>query len=346
MKYQSQGGDEPAIWFPTIRAGTGADVFVERLISSLREAGIRAEASWLPHRAEYLPWLTSAPEPPEWANVVHVNSWLPHRFIPDHLPLVVTVHHLVHDPLFSPFRSFAQAAYHEAIIRPREFRLLRSAHAVSTVSEYVRETVQRFSNREGIHVIPNWVEPKRDGQIAAHATEDGVFRILLVGSRTRRKGFHLLPAFVNALGSGFEVRAVGQGHEGAMKKIPSVVDLGRLSESALLREYRTCDAVVSLSSYEGFGYTAIEAMANEKPFIGFRTSALSEVVSPEVGILVDLGNVEALAATARGLAMDRERCRSIGLAGRNRVVWKYGPGNVSKYVDLYRSLIRSQSGRH
>lgn len=44
-----------AVWFLAIRTGTGTDVFTERLVEGLRKRGIRAEITWLPLRAEYLP---------------------------------------------------------------------------------------------------------------------------------------------------------------------------------------------------------------------------------------------------------------------------------------------------
>src|SRR3546814_2496671 len=53
----------------------------------------------------YTTLFRSVPKPPEWANVVHVNSWLPKRFWPTDVPIVVTVHHLVHDPEFRPYRT-------------------------------------------------------------------------------------------------------------------------------------------------------------------------------------------------------------------------------------------------
>ena len=46
---------EPAVWFPAVRAGTGTDVFTERLVEGLNKRGIRAEITWLPLRAEYAP---------------------------------------------------------------------------------------------------------------------------------------------------------------------------------------------------------------------------------------------------------------------------------------------------
>ena len=46
---------KPAIWFPAIRTHTGTDVFTERLVEGLNKQGIKAEITWLPLRAEYLP---------------------------------------------------------------------------------------------------------------------------------------------------------------------------------------------------------------------------------------------------------------------------------------------------
>ena len=79
------------VWFPTVRTGTGAQKFTERLVAALQKRGIRAAITWLPHRAEFLPWTVAVPQPPDWARIVHVNSWLPARFIPGHLPVVATV---------------------------------------------------------------------------------------------------------------------------------------------------------------------------------------------------------------------------------------------------------------
>ncbi|MBL8256262.1 MAG: hypothetical protein JNJ62_06655 [Pseudoxanthomonas mexicana] len=64
------------VWLPTVRAGTGTDVFAERLCEGLNSRGIRAEIAWLPHRSEYLPWTVSVPVAPAWADIVHVNTWI------------------------------------------------------------------------------------------------------------------------------------------------------------------------------------------------------------------------------------------------------------------------------
>lgn len=327
----------PAVWLPTIRAGTGADVFALRLRDGLVARGIRAEIAWLPHRAEYLPWTVPVPRTPDWANITHINSWLPRRFWPRGLPVVATVHHLVHDPAYRPFRSPAQVAYHALLIRPRERRAIRDADAVTTVSDYVRRTVVAFSGREGIAMIHNWIDADvfSPGTATAGRTAEP-FRLFMAGSRTRRKGIDLLPAFAAALGPGFELRYAG-GPVDPRSPIPGVVELGRISQADLIREYQACDAAVSLSRYEGFGYTALEAMACGKPFLGFRSSGLIEVVEDDVqGFLCKVDDVGALVAVCRQLAMDGSLLECMGLAGRRRAIEIFSESDaMDAYIDVY-----------
>ena len=334
----SAGEKTPAVWFPAIRAGTGADVFTQRLCDGLNARGVRAEITWLPQCAEYAPWTVPAPWPPAWATIVHVNSWMPERFWRHGLPAVVTVHHLVHDPAFSPYRTLAQAAYHRLLIRSRELSAIRNAAAVTTVSNYVRGTVVEFSGREDITVIHNWADyEKFSPGSGSRSTDSGPFKLLMVGSLSRRKGCDLLPAFVQALGEGFELK-----HAGGAVPMPSavgVVQLGRISEADLINEYRSCDAVVSLSRYEGFGYTALEAMACGKPFLGFKTSGLAEVVTENCSRLATIDDVQALAAFCKGLASNRAQVLEMGVQGRMRALAVFSEkAAMDRLVSLYTAL--------
>lgn len=334
----------PAVWMPTIRAGTGADVFAQRLCDGLNAYGTMAEITWLPHRAEYLPWSVPVPPPPPWANVVHINSWLPERFLPAKLPVVLTVHHLVHDPLFAPFRSVPQATYHDTIIRRRELRNIRAAAVVTTVSEYVKETVNFFSGRKDIIFIPNWVDAHfRPGQLR-RSIRFPPYRLFMAGSQTRRKGIDLLTAFSAALGKEFKVRFAGSKKPLATKP-DGVVELGRVDSAGLIQEYQECDAVVSLSRYEGFGYTALEALACGKPFFGFSTSGLIEVVDSTCATLVANGDVSALAAACRSVITNNSLLASYSNAALKRAASFGERRSITSYMDAYRAALDSLQSR-
>ena len=139
-----------AVWFPAVRTNTGTDVFTERLVEGLNKQGIRAEITWLPLRAEYAPWTVPVPNPPQWATIVHVSTWLHFRFLPRQLPVIATLHHSIHDPALRPYKGFARAAYHRWWIAPNERRVMQRANLVAAVSQFaadIARKTRRFRSR-------------------------------------------------------------------------------------------------------------------------------------------------------------------------------------------------------
>ncbi|HEY0504965.1 MAG TPA: glycosyltransferase family 4 protein [Lysobacter sp.] len=329
------------VWLPAVRSGTGADVFTQRLHDALHARGVDAEVTWFPLSAELFPAQMRRMSPPPGVDLVHANGWAGCAFADRGIPLVVTVHHLVHDAAYAPFCSVPQAIYHRLHLRGRDLRAIRRADAVTAVSGYVAGTVEAFSGRRGIRTIHNWIDAStyRPGSAPRRP---GPQRLLLVGNGGRRKGEDLLPALVDALGAGFDVRCTGGLRDGVGAGIAGITWLGRLDEAALIREYQDCDAVLSLSRYEGFGYTAVEGMACGKPFLGFRTSGLAEVVSVDAGRLVSLEDVAALANEARRLRDAPGEALRMGAAGRHHVLAHFGEQKVDGYLRLYEELVAAR----
>lgn len=326
------------VWLPAIRSGTGADVFTSRLGQALEARGVNACITWFPLSAELFPMQLRRTRPPPGVDVIHANGWAGSAFDGLGIPLIVTVHHLVHDPEYARFRSLAQAAYHRIHLRGRDLRAILRAEAVTSVSSYVASTVEAFSGRRGIRILHNWVDTHAYRPSPA-PRRPGHQRLLLVGNGGHRKGEDLLPALAAALGEGFQVRCTGGLRGGAGADIAGVERLGRLDEAALIREYQDCDAVISLSRYEGFGYTAVEGMACGKPFLGFRTSGLADVVPAEAGRLLPLEDVAGLAREARSLRDAPDEALRMGAAGRRHAVEHFGEANADGYVRLYEELV-------
>ena len=149
---------QPAIWFPAIRAGSGADVFTECLAEGLRQRGLRAEITWLPHRAEYAPWTITVPKPPTWANIAHVNTWLHKCIMPTNLPFVATMHHCVHDAALRPYKSRMQAVYHRMWVKRLEQDVLQGAIRVVAVSHYTATRTRETYVTPEITVIHNGID--------------------------------------------------------------------------------------------------------------------------------------------------------------------------------------------
>ncbi|AOV17893.1 hypothetical protein BJI67_13240 [Acidihalobacter aeolianus] len=334
----------PAVWFPAIRAGSGADVFTERLVAGLQERGIRAEITWLPHRAEYAPWSVAAPQPPRWATVVHVNSWLPPRFVPRQLPLIMNMLHCVHDPALAPYKSMPQKLYHHWWIKPTERALIRRARHIVAISRYTADRTREAFRTGDISVIPIGIQP--DGPFQpphAQTSAHHPFRLLFVGNWSARKGCDLLAPIMRTLGKDFELWALTglRGHR--PDNLPANVRLlaRRENENALAELYHECDALLFPSRLEGFGMVALEAQSCGLPVVATNGSALPEVVEDGVsGLLCSPESPEEFAQAARRLAEDKGVFDSLRIGARRRVIEYFDMGRmIDCYIALYESTL-------
>ncbi|MCC6754039.1 MAG: glycosyltransferase family 4 protein [Saprospiraceae bacterium] len=74
------------------------------------------------------------------------------------------------------------------------------------------------------------------------------------------------------------------------------------------------------STWEGFGFVLVEAMARSKPVVAWRLSSNPEIVDQgQTGYLVDYPNVEAFAGNIRTLMEDFELRRRMGQNGLEKV---------------------------
>lgn len=84
------------------------------------------------------------------------------------------------------------------------------------------------------------------------------------------------------------------------------------------------DAFVLPSLYEGFGIALLEAMAAGKPVIATAVGGIPEfVLSGETGLLIEPGNVEALADAIDRLLSHPQQARTMGAKGRIRAGESY-----------------------
>lgn len=332
----------PAVWFPAIRAGTGADVFTERLVAGFRQRGLRAEITWLPLRAEYAPWTVPVPPVPNWANLVQVNTWLHRRFIPRDRPFVATMLHCVHDPAFQSYQSLAQRTYHRFHVKPMERWVLDNAEAVVAISDYTAQRTQEAFGIAKIEVIPPAFDPDglfRPVEPAPHAAP---FRLLFVGNGSRRKGADLLAPIMEQLGTGFELTVVGASSVGGRQLPPNIRVRGRLgSLQELAKAYQHADALLFPTRLEGFGLVAVEAMASGLPVIATRGSSLTEVVEDGVtGVLCRQDDVADFASAARRLAADASLRAGMARAGVERVRREFSLVRMlDAYINLYSGCV-------
>jgi glycosyltransferase involved in cell wall biosynthesis len=109
---------------------------------------------------------------------------------------------------------------------------------------------------------------------------------------------------------------------------PKTVDL-----KSLVELYRSADVFVMPSRFEGFGLTALEAMACGTPVVATNVQGLNEFVRDgETGLLVDYGNSKQIAQALQLLTRDA------GLRQRlthNSLTMSRAHYNVSRMIDEY-----------
>lgn len=347
MRQRSAYTATPAVWFPAVRVGTGVDVFTEQLCSALNVAGIRAEVTWLPARAEYLPWTVSLPPAPSWATLVHVNTWLHQRFVPPSLPVVATMHLCVHDPALQPYKSRLQKIYHRLWVRRVESHCLQRSARLVAVSQYTADrTADAFGlARNDITVVHNGVQVEAlDERLLSSDVVDRPFRLLYVGNWSSRKGVDLLAPIMGMLGAGFELlyTADSRGADASASLPANCRCIGRVPSEEMKGVYRSADALIFPSRLEGLPLTVLEAMAAGLPVVTSNSASLPEIVEDgKTGYLCKTDQPAEYVAAVRRLAVSQERRTQLAGAARHAVQQRFSISEMARaYVSLYQDVLQ------
>lgn len=214
--------------------------------------------------------------------------WVPHYNMPllQRAPTIVTVHDVCHVARPESTRNWMERTYAQLMFRAVAAR----ASCVLFDSEFTRREMSRFAPPRGDTVVaplgvdPEWFRARTD----AGARPLAEAYVVYVGNWKRHKNLSTLArAFRQATQSiPHRLVIVGQ-QEGlnadadaarAMQELGDrVLVVGKVDEDALRRWVAHADALVTVSSYEGFGLPPLEAMAAGRPCLVSDAGALPEV---------------------------------------------------------------------
>jgi glycosyltransferase involved in cell wall biosynthesis len=201
---------------------------------------------------------------------------------------------------------------------------LAGASKVAAVSSSMLPALRRLSglNASRLTVIPNMVDV--DFFQPRPLIEGLDFRFFSLGNLVALKGFlDLVEAFsLVTRERPSELVIGGEGpHRRALEQrirdlglTDTVILKGNLSRLGVRQEMSNANSFVLASHYEAFGVVFIEAMAMGLPLIGTRSGGPEEVITSEVGLLSDVGDIEGLAANMKRMIdahgdFDRTRIR-------------------------------------
>ncbi len=171
--------------------------------------------------------------------------------------------------------------------------------------------------------------PGSDPAPPALGSHDGVVRLLSVGAVVPRKGFDvLIPALATLTDLPWRLTIAGdltRDRDAAAQLDADIARyalgdrieaFGAVSAQRLASLYAGADMFVLASRFEGYGMAYAEAVAHGLPVIGSNAGAIPDTVPPDAGLLVDPGDVRALAHALRRVIGDADLRRRLASAAR------------------------------
>jgi glycosyltransferase involved in cell wall biosynthesis len=238
----------------------------------------------------------------------------------DRNPLLALVHH----PLALEWGLSAQQA--EALRTSERTALAVAQRVVVTSAATARLVASDYGvPAERIAIA----RPGSDPAPLAQGRQDGVVRLLSVGAVVPRKGFDVLIAALAPL-RGLPWRLTIAGDRTRDRNSVAELDAaiarhaledqiaspGAVSPQQLVALYAEADVFVLASRFEGYGMAYAEAIARGLPVIGTNAGAIPETVPAETALLVEAGDVTALAQALRRVIGDTDLRRALAGAAR------------------------------
>ncbi|MGH1355083.1 MAG: glycosyltransferase family 4 protein [Thalassovita sp.] len=169
------------------------------------------------------------------------------------------------------------------------------------------------------------------------------FRIVLPGRLVPEKGHTDLIAALALLKIPVETVFCGGGPLQAdlAANAPDIRITGPLTHPQMMQEIAGADLVVVPSHFEGFGLTALEAMALSRPVIASTAGGLPEVLG-DTGVLVPPGDPQALADAITDLLGNPDKRKSLGQAARQRAEKQFSAAAIaSQLLSHYRQSLET-----
>ncbi|HYZ76643.1 MAG TPA: glycosyltransferase family 1 protein [Gaiellaceae bacterium] len=266
-------------------------------------------------------------------------------------------------PVLAPRRPFV-ATIHDAAVM-QGYGLLRNmykrrlypwalarARALVAVSKFAKDETLRYFDVDPekiavVHSGPGFVAAADGRPAAGTGAGDGPF-VVYVGNLGPNKNLPFLVRAFDRADVPARLLLAGRARGGLAETTDAIAAarsrdrieiLSDVSDAELDGLYRSAVAVVLPSTYEGFGFTSLEAMSRGCPVLASDIAALREV-SGAGALLLPLGDEEAWAAAIRRVVHDeglRAELRTRGTETVGRYSWEQTARGV---LEVFRRAYR------
>jgi glycosyltransferase involved in cell wall biosynthesis len=254
---------------------------------------------------------------------------------------------------------------HGSFGREVKYRQIAEADRVICVSRYMqRETVQNTDIApEKIVMVYNGIDTGRFAPKDRRAEVRGQLSLpedaYVIGIVSRITGINgkghddLLQVMRRfSFAHNWRLLIVGKGKWRAVNELKEKIEALGLGQRVVFAGHHTdvsavmeaMDVLALPSKWETFGLVLVEAMAMKKPVVAYDVAGTAEAVGQDgAGILVSLGDVDALAAALQTCA-DQTRRSEMGEAGRRRVLQNFDLRSMLQQITGIYHEILSEHG--
>lgn len=211
---------------------------------------------------------------------------------------------------------------------------ISKSRIVTTVSTVSKSDLIGWSrvDEKKILVIPNFVDPEFSKSPVSR--QDGNRKLLLIGTKKNKNILRVADA---VQGMKVELLIVGRLSDEQLNHLADLdiqySEHGSVSKEELIHLYRECDALVFVSTKEGFGMPILEAQLAGTPVITSNVSSMPEVAG-EGAYFVDPFSVQSIREGITTVLDDDEIRLNLINKGRENSK-RY---SISRTVDLYSAL--------
>ena len=226
-------------------------------------------------------------------------------------------------------------------------RILKNSDGVISVGKKLADTLETKYQIENVKLIPNYINTDQFQILPALKSND--FRFLFVGGLESHKGiFELVKAFHKAKIEGSSLHIVGSGileneitsyiKEKSLERV--IMVHGEIPNHRLPEIYNSCNVYVSVSEYETFGITVLEAMSCGLPILYTASGGPNELVKDFAGIEIGERSIQGIVA---GLVEMKNKYRSFdGNKIRTHVIDNYSSKKIiGMLLNEYKMLINA-----
>ena len=226
--------------------------------------------------------------------------------------------------------------------------IIKSADMVIALSDSWKEKFDTVFGKTNCKVLENGIDVDA---LAPAIVPSGSFAhgVVALGRLGKNKGtYDLVDAIEIASKSVPDIKLYLAG-DGEIEKVRALVGQKNLSDNIEVVGWADFNkkikllsqvATVVLPSYnEGLPMSLLEGMACKKAIISSKVGAIPELIGEENGILIDAGDVPAIAGAMVSLACDSDRIAAMSEANYRKINEKYSMKTMHrKLADFYREV--------